>query len=173
MTRKPTLRANTGGSSRHLERRDAPSFTDGLLIVSAVALALWLGAAAAHLALPPGDRGELARQASWTVVAAPTLCHCLSRDASVQRSSPRSRQRGEANSEQLARRRTTNRGEPSGSTEFGRTFGGQVPIGARQDWRTFLQVASVQIHAPASVFPGPTSASPGSGFEASHPHGVD
>jgi hypothetical protein len=48
-----------------------------------------------------------------------------------------------------------------------------VPIGARQDWRTFLQVASVQIHAPASVFPGPASTSSETRFETSHPHGVD
>jgi hypothetical protein len=173
VNRNPLVTASAGGRSRRRERRFAPRFTDALLIVSSVALALWLGAVAAHLALPPGDRGELARQTPWTADAAPTPCHCLSRDASVQRSSPRSRQGGEADSEQLARHRTTNLGMPPDYTAFESTFGGQLPTAARQDRRTFLQVASIQIHAPASAFPSPASTSSESRFEASHPHGVD
>jgi hypothetical protein len=169
----PLVTASAGGRSRRLERRFAPRFTEALLIVSSVALALWLGAVAAHLALPPRDRGELARRAPGTAVAAPTPCHCLSRHASVQRSSPRGRQGGEVDTEQLARRRTTTLGMPPGYTSFESTFGGQLPAAARQDRRTILQVASIQIHAPASAFPRPTSASPESGFEVSHPHGVD
>ncbi len=173
MNRNPLVTARAGGRSRRLEPCFAPRFTGALLIASSVALALWLGAVAAHLALPSGDRVELARQTPWTVAAAPAPCHCPSRDASVQRSSPRGRQGGEAASEQVARRRTTDSGMLPGYTTFESTFGGQLPAAARQDGRTFLQVASIQIHAPASAFPGPTSASPGSGFEASHPHGVD
>jgi hypothetical protein len=173
VNRNPLVTAGAGGRSRRLGRRSAPHFTDALLIGSSVALALWLGAVAAHLALPPDDCGELARQTPWTVVDAPTSCHCAFRDAAVPRSSPRGRQGEEADSEQFARRRTTNREEPSGSTEFERPFGGQVPIGARQDRRTFLQVASIQIHAPASAFPRPASMSSETRFGASHPHGVD
>lgn len=173
MNPNPLLTASASGRSRRRERHFASRFTDALLIVGSVALSLWLGAVAARLALPPSDRGGLARQAPSAADAAPAPCHCLSRDASVQRSLPRSQQEGEANSEQLARRRITNLGMPPGYTSFESTFVGQLPTAARQDRQTFLQVASIQIHAPASAFPGPTSSSPGPGFEDSHPHGVD